>query len=121
MTLKRLSLALTVCKISTTMALDLRKDFYFIAKTEDELSLVCKTEDVPIDTVAREDGWRGFAIQGVLDFSLIGILAELSGILAQNEIGLFAVSTYNTDYLLVKEADFDKAAAAFTAAGHDVI
>jgi hypothetical protein len=59
--------------------------------------------------VAREDGWRGFRIEGVLDFSLIGILSLISTILADNQIGIFAVSTYNTDYILVKDENFDRA------------
>ena len=78
-------------------------NFYFIGKTDEEVSLVCKTEDAPLNTIERDDGWREFRIQGVLNFSLIGILSKLSGILAEHQIGIFAVSTYNTDYILVKE------------------
>lgn len=66
----------------------------------------CKTEDTPLNTIERDDDWRGIRIQGVLDFSLIGILAKILGILAEHQIGIFAVSTYNTDntdYILVKE------------------
>ena len=82
---------------------------YFIGKTDEEISLVCVTEEVPTNTIEREDGWRGFRIQGVLDFSLIGILSKISGILAENRIGIFAISTFNTDYILVKEEDFERA------------
>ena len=64
---------------------------------------------VPDNTIARDDGWKGFRICGVLDFSLIGILARISKILASNQIGIFAISTYNTDYILTKEGDFKKA------------
>ena len=64
---------------------------------------------------------RGFRIQGILDFSLIGILSKLSGILADNEIGIFAVSTFNTDYILVKDADFEKSLAVLLNAGYTVI
>ncbi|MBQ9197759.1 MAG: ACT domain-containing protein [Clostridia bacterium] len=109
MTLKALPHALSVCRLSRESDMDLTRDFYFIAKTDEELSLVCKTADAPAQAAAREDGWRCFRIQGVLDFSLIGILARLSTLLAQNGIGLFAVSTYNTDYILVKEESFDRA------------
>ena len=86
-----------------------------------KLSLVCKTEDTPPNPVERDDGWRGFRIQGVLDFSLIGILAKLSGILAEHRIGIFAVSTYNTDYILVKEENFDAALMALEKNGYNVI
>ena len=58
---------------------------------------MCLTKDVPPNATERDDGWRTFRIQGTLDFSLIGILSEISGILADNKIGIFAVSTYNTD------------------------
>ena len=111
MELKRLELDLTVCKVSSESALDLTKDFYFIGKTDEELSLVCRTEDTPAETVEREDGWKGFRVRGVLDFSLIGILAKISGILAENGISIFALSTYNTDYVLVKAESFEKALA----------
>ena len=108
MKLKKLPYELTVCKVADLSDINLSTEFFFIVKTDEELSLVCRTEDAPKATIERDDGWRGFRIEGVLDFSLIGILSKLSGILAQNEIGLFAVSTYNTDYILVKEENFEK-------------
>ena len=120
MELKKLPFQLTVCKVSATSAIDLDKEFYFIGKTEDELSLVCRTEDVPEQTVEREDGWKGFRIRGVLDFSLIGILSEISGILAEAQIGIFAVSTYNTDYILVKEEHFHRALQVLHEAGYTI-
>ena len=101
--------------------IDLKADFYFIGKTDEELSLVCRTEDVPSKTIERDDGWRGFRIQGVLDFSLIGILSKLSGILAKHEIGIFTVSTYNTDYILVKEANFNRALEALVSEEYIVV
>jgi hypothetical protein len=100
---------LTVCKVEKISDIDLKREFYFIGKTDEELSLVCKTEDTPENTIEKNDGWRGFRIKGVLDFSLTGILSKLSGILAAHEISIFAVSTYNTDYILVREENFDRA------------
>lgn len=120
MELKIIEDSLTVCKLASTDDIDLSKDFYFIGKTDEEISLVCRTDDTPEHTTEREDGWRGFRIQGVLDFSLIGILAKISGILAENEIGIFAVSTYNTDYILVKEENYEKALKVLAAAGYDI-
>ena len=96
-------------------------DFYFIGKTDEELSLVCKTEDTPSETIKRDDGWRGFRIQGVLDFSLIGILSKLSGILAEHKIGIFAVSTYNTDYILVKKENYERALDVLASEGYTVV
>ena len=120
MELKKLKHKLTVCKVADITAADLAGDFYFLGKTDEELSLVCRTEDTPKETIARDDGWRGFRIQGVLDFSLIGILSKLSGILAEHKIGIFAVSTYNTDYILVKEENFERALAVLAAEGYAV-
>lgn len=107
--LKKIEYNLTVCKIRNISDIDMTSAFYFIGKTDEEISLVCKTEDTPAKTIERDDGWKGFRIQGTLDFSLIGILSKLSGILAEHKIGIFAVSTYNTDYILVKEENFERA------------
>lgn len=121
MKLKKLEHLLTVCKVKYIADIDLTKEFYFIGKTDEEISLVCKTEDVPENTLEREDGWRGFRIQDTLDFSLIGILSKLAGILANHKIGIFAVSTFNTDYILVKDADFEKALTVLSNSGYTVI
>lgn len=120
MKLKKLPYNLTVCKTQSISDIDLSSDFFFIGMTDEELSLVCRTEDVPEKTVERDDGWRGFRIEGVLDFSLVGILSKLSTILAENGIGIFAVSTYNTDYILVKAENYERAMAVLAAAGYEV-
>lgn len=120
MKLKKLPYELTVCKVEDMSDVDLNADIFFVGKTDEEISLVCRTEDVPAETVERDDGWRGFRIEGVLDFSLIGILSKLSGILAENKIGIFAVSTFNTDYILVKRENFDRTMNVLSAAGYEV-
>ena len=120
MKLKVLPWDLTVCKTVSTEGIDLSAGFFFIGETDEEVSLVCRTEDTPANTLAREDGWRGFRVAGVLDFSLTGILAKLSAVLAEQGIGIFAVSTYNTDYILVKKEDLGRALAALAAAGYEV-
>ena len=121
MELKTFDYNLSVCKVSSENDIDLSKDFYFIGKTDEELSLVCRTEDVPAGATDRDDGWKCFRIQGVLDFSLIGILSRISGLLADNKIGIFAVSTYNTDYILVKEENYDRALAVLKEAGYSIV
>jgi hypothetical protein len=121
MELKKLEYDLSVCKLADIRDIDLGRDFFFVGRTDEEISLVCKTEDIPEKTVERDDGWRGFRIRGVLDFSLIGILSKLSGILAENNIGIFAVSTYNTDYILVKKENFDRAMDVLKDAGYTII
>ena len=120
MDLKRIEGQLTVCKLKSTADIDLNQDFYFIGKTDEEISLVCKTEDTPTETLERDDGWQAFRIQGTLDFSLIGILSKISSILAENKIGIFAVSTYNTDYILVKKENFDAALMALDKNGYNI-
>ena len=72
-------------------------------------------------TLEREDGWKGFRIQGVLDFSLIGILSKISSILAEAGVGIFAVSTYNTDYVLMKAEQFEAGMKALADAGYTVV
>ena len=118
MELKILEEKLTVCKVNNVNDLDLKDPLYFIGRTEDGISLVCPTDTVPSRTLTREDGWRGFRIQGTLDFSLIGILSKISGTLADNGIGIFAVSTFDTDYILVKEKDLGRSVEALEDAGY---
>lgn len=121
MELKKLPWDLTVCKVASVEEIDLRREFFFLGKTDEEISLVCRTEETPERTCAREDGWRAFRVQGVLDFSLVGILSRLSGLLAENGIGLFAVSTFNTDYILVKADHFEAALRVLSGAGYTVL
>ena len=121
MELKKLDYDLTVCKVVSITDIDLNSNFFFIGKTDEEISLVCLTENTPPHTTERDDGWKGFRIQEILDFSLIGILSKLSKVLAENEIGIFAVSTYNTDYILVKKENFQKAIEVLSKAGYDIV
>ena len=120
MKLKKLVFDITVCKLEDVSAVDLSREFFFLGKTDEEISLVCKTEDAPSNTIERDGGWRGFRIEGVLDFSLIGILSKISSILAENKIGIFAVSTYNTDYILVTKENFDLAMTVLAEAGYEI-
>lgn len=121
MKLKVINEAFSVCKIKSVDEVNFEDAFCFVGKTDEELSLVCATRFVPSETIEREDGWRGFRIAGVLDFSLIGILSKLSTILAEEQIGIFAISTFNTDYLLTKEENFEKALKALEARGYEVV
>ncbi|MBQ6716784.1 MAG: ACT domain-containing protein [Clostridia bacterium] len=120
MILQILPQRLTVCKVAKLSDIDLMQEFFFLSKTDEEISLVCETRYAPSNATHREDGWKAFRIQGTLDFSLIGILSKITTILAENQIGIFAVSTYNTDYILVKEENFKKAMRALGEAGHEI-
>lgn len=111
----------TVCKIKDISKVNFSETYCFIGKTDEELSLVCRTAAVPENTTECEDGWKGFRIQGTLDFSLIGILSTLSTLLAENQIGIFAVSTYNTDYIFIKKEQYLRALEILKNAGYIVI
>ena len=110
----------SVCKVADYCEVDCCHPFVFTGSTDTEKSLVCPTECIPATTIERVDGWRAFRIKGQLDFSLIGILAHISSTLAAEKIGLFAVSTFDTDYIMVKEDDLDRALAALAKAGDEI-
>ena len=117
MELRVLPQVFSICKISDLAHIDLSLPFIFFAKTDEELSLVCETDLAPAHFLAREDGWRGFRIQGVLDFSMVGVLAKISSLLAEREISIFAVSTYDTDYFFTKAETFERAKGALAEDG----
>lgn len=121
MQLKKINADFSVCKVADFSEVNLGSPFCFTAKTDEENSVVCQTKDVPEHTTERDDGWKGFRIEGVLDFSLIGILSKISGILADNKIGIFAISTYNTDYVLVKKENYERALEVLKQAGYEII
>lgn len=108
----------SVCKLSDFSKVNLDGEFVFISSTDKEKSLVCPTSCVPPDTTVREDGWLAFRVAGTLDFSLTGILADISSVLAKSKIPIFAVSTYDTDYVLTKSQDFPVAVEALADAGY---
>ena len=110
----------SVCKVYDFSQVNWHAAYCFTAKTDEENSLVCLTEDVPALTIAREDGWKAFRIQGSLDFALVGILARISTLLSQSGIPIFALSTYNTDYVLTKATDFLPALAILRSSGFQV-
>ena len=111
----------SVCKLDETARADFDRPFSFYARTDAERSLVCRSDDAPSGCLAREDGWRLLRVAGPLDFSLIGVIAGLSAALAARGVGIFVVSTYDTDYLLVRQAQLQEAAAALTDAGYIVV
>lgn len=107
----------SVCKVADFSGISTERPFVFTARTDQEYSLVCPTSIVPANTIEREDGWNGMRVTGVLEFSLIGILARISSLLANAGISIFALSTYNTDYILVKKENLDKAVTILEQSG----
>ncbi len=118
MELKIIEQDFSICKLEDLSQVDYSDEFCFISKTDEELSLVCSTSLVPKNTIECDNGWKAFRIQGVLDFSLIGILSRISSLLAENHIGIFAVSTFNTDYILTKEENFQKSIKVLESNGY---
>ena len=121
MNLKIINKVFSICKVEDYSGIDLNQNYVFTGSTDEEKSLVCPVSLVPAHTIEREDGWKAFRIEGVLDFSLIGILSKISACLADNGIGIFAISTFNTDYILTKIENFDKAIKSLTDRGYTII
>ena len=111
----------SVCKLSSVENVDLTEAYTFLSVTDDEISLVCRREYVPEEAVESEDGWRALKLSGVLDFSMIGLRSKISCLLAEHDIHTFAISTFNTDYILIKSAYFDNALGILTEHGYEVI
>ena len=110
-----------VCKIDSVKQADIQSDFFFLAKTDGEVSLVCKEIDAPKDCIEVDKTWRGMRIAGTLEFSLVGILSKISAALANAGVPIFAVSTYDTDYILIKEEYLDKALISLQESGYSII
>lgn len=120
MEIKIINQDFSICKVPDLSQADYTDEFYFIGKTDEELSLVCSANLIPKNATECDHGWKAFRIQGILDFSLIGILSRISTLLAENKIGIFAVSTFNTDYILTKEENFEKAMLTLEQNGYEI-
>ena len=121
MEIKKIDDDFSVCKVADCSLVNLNAEYCFVGKTGEENSLVCMTTDVPTNVTQRDDGWNAFRIQGILDFSLVGILAEIAQILAENKISIFAISTFNTDYILIKKENYQRALDILDHAGYEVV
>lgn len=119
--IKTLEYEFSVCKLADLSKICFDDEFLFVGKTDEEFSLVCFSSSVPENANEQSGGWRGFCICGELDFSLTGILSEISSLLADSGIPVFAVSTYNTDYIFVKKENFSKALHLLSDAGCRIV
>lgn len=114
---------LAICQLAPDATLEppaYNRSLWALAVTADERSLVCAETDIPAGVIQVERGWQALRVAGTLDFSLTGVLAGLSATLAQADIPIFAVSTYDTDYILVKVGKLQAAVSALYAAGYEV-
>lgn len=94
-------------------------DLFSVTRTSDELSVVCADAGVPEEVIAQR-GWRAFRVAGPIDFSVVGVLASIVAPLAEATISVFAIATYDTDYVLVSGADVERAVEALSGAGHEI-
>ena len=111
-----------VCRLapdSTIPPWGLSEKFFSITKSKDELTVVCSATEVPLNVQAERD-WRALKVEGILDLRSTGILASLACPLAKASVSIFAISTYDTDYVLVREKDLSQAVAVLREAGHAV-
>ena len=123
LTMKLLSEKYGVCRLDKKDLIPAwaqKGEFFSITRTLDELSIVCVENNIPSDIKCEKD-WRILKIEGPLDFALLGILASISTILAQKGISIFAISTYDTDYILVKESEIDNAIEALVNENYEII
>jgi hypothetical protein len=121
MKLKTINQDFSICKLQSLNDINFDSEYLFIGKTDEEISVVCPSVFVPENALKCDGGWKAFRIEGILDFSLTGILSKISTILAENKIGIFAVSTYNTDYVLTKGNNFKKALSILKNSGYEII
>lgn len=125
LTLSILQEVFAVCRLEPNEAMPAwsLQGFFAITRTEDELSIVCPQSNVPLEAQAGhfEGGWRCLKVKGPLDFALTGILVAIAVPLAEAGVSIFALSTYETDYVLVKQADLDRAMQALLQAGHHFV
>jgi hypothetical protein len=121
MNIEKIDVDFSICKVADISGVNFDDEFYFLGKTDEEISLVCQSKYVPQNCVEEDSGWKAFRIQGILDFSLIGILSKISTILAEKGIGIFVVSTFNTDYILVKASNFELAIEHLEREGYSII
>ncbi|MBX3021405.1 MAG: ACT domain-containing protein [Bdellovibrionales bacterium] len=93
------------------------RSFCSITRTPDEVTIVCESDLLPQGFAKREDGWACLQVEGIMDFNLTGVLSKIAGTLAGAEVSIFAISTFDTDYVLVKAATLEKARHALTENG----
>lgn len=118
MYLKELHIDFTICKLEQSQTFPPKQAFTFLSYTDDELSCVCPSKDTPLHVLSKDEGWICFKIDASLDFTLIGVIAPIAAMLAEAHIGIFIVSTFNTDYILIKKGDRLRAIEKLTAGGY---
>lgn len=123
LTLSILEGRFAICRLGASAEFPLSSlggNFFSVTKTTDEISVVCAEASAP-EGVRCEKGWRCMKVEGPLEFSMTGVMASLAMPLAEAGVSIFSVSTFDTDYLMVKATELESALRALTAAGHSVL
>lgn len=111
----------SVCKVADYSQVNLQNEYCFICKTDEENSLVCLTEQKPANTIECEDGWKALRIKGVIELTAIGVLSRISSLLAEGNIAIFVVSTFNTDYIFLKQEQESEALQILVNGGYKIL
>lgn len=120
-TLRLMDMDLSVCKLSDARFADLSGGFFTLSVTGREVSLVCETSRAPAAALRSEKGFRALEVMGQLDFSLTGIVSGITSALSKARVGVFVISTFDTDYILVRDKKLEAAIDALVGAGYSVV
>lgn len=119
MVIEKLEGEFVICKLSRGQRYDTSgADIMFYSVTDSEVSLVTKREFVPKDVCSADGGWTAYRIKGTMEFSMTGVISRIAGVIAEQEISIFVISTYDTDYFLIKSENESRAEKALAAAGY---
>lgn len=120
MKLKILEPDFSICQVRNLAGINYRDKFFFIAQTDKELSLICQTKFVPANHTVCNDGWKMIVVDEKLDFSSIGVIADIAKTLAENKISIIVQSTYDTDFIMVREQYLISAVRALSEQGYRI-
>ncbi len=121
MKLKILKGNFAVCKLDSIKNVNFDDELVFVSKTDEEVSLVCGEDSVPADALKVDKGWSGFRLCGTQELSQVGIISKISESLANCKIAVFIVSTFETDYVLVKTERFSRAIELMMEVGYSIV
>jgi len=120
MRLKVLEEEFAICKLRDLEGVDFSQEFCFLAKTDEELSFICTVDNIPNNCLNAKKGWMAFRIQEKLDFDLVGVVAAIADILAEEQISIYSVSTYNTIYMLIRKENLKEASRMLELNGYEI-
>ena len=120
MELQKIECDFSICKLDSVEQVDFSQEYMFLQKTSDEISFVCESINIPSNAVSVEAGWKAVKVSGILDFGLVGVIAKISNLLADAKIGIFVISTFNTDYIFMKAEEFPKGVQVLEQNGYTI-